>query len=78
MMVLAHFETPNFDFHALAGSDREARQLLREAWQVHAREYEADPDYFDRYVDDVRYAVIEPGEVLRDFGLIFSAAIPSR
>jgi hypothetical protein len=70
-VILAEFETPSFTFHALAGSEAEARKILASAWKVHAKDTGADRNYLEENEDGINFSEIEPGVVLRDGDRIF-------
>jgi hypothetical protein len=65
-VILASFETPNFDFVALVEREEDAEAVMEAAWQEHARQYNCDPGYFQEYKEDMCISEIAPGHVLRD------------
>jgi hypothetical protein len=52
-VILASFETPNFDFVALVEREEDAEAVMEAAWQEHARQYNCDPGYFQEYKEDI-------------------------
>jgi hypothetical protein len=42
-----------------------ARKVMREAWNIHARECQASYTWFD-VADGVNFVAVEPGSALRD------------
>lgn len=65
-MILAEFQTANYNFVVLGKTKAECLQALRKGWKVHALNTGADPQYLDDALDGVSYSSIKVGEVLRD------------
>lgn len=54
-LILAVFETPNFEFSVVSKSKSNALMALKEKWKVHAQRTGAELDYIDEYEDDIAY-----------------------
>jgi len=65
-MILATFTTGSFEFAVVEFDEEAAHARLVEAWETHAAQTGADPNYFREYAGDVNYAPITFGVVLRD------------
>lgn len=52
-MVLGRFETRSFSFMVLAENEKQAQEAMQKAWEIHCREYEADPTYYEEFKDDL-------------------------
>ena len=65
-IVMATFETRNFEFQAFGASEDEAMTLMRKAWGQHVAESGADPTLIDDCIDDVSMLTIRIGEAYRD------------
>lgn len=65
-MILAEFDTINYTFHALGRDRDQAETALSSAWDAHAASTGADARYLSDHWDDVTYAHIGVGAVLRD------------
>jgi hypothetical protein len=68
-LVLATLDTSHFAFEALGRTREECEQLLKDAWEVHTRDYpQAEIGYMRRLIDDgdVNFSTITVGGVLRD------------
>ena len=65
-MILATFTTASFDFAVIEHDEEAAHAALTAAWETHAAQTGADPNYFREYAGDVNYAPITFGVVLRD------------
>lgn len=63
---MAQFETPNFTFEAFGTTRDNAWKALKEGWDKHAREFDAEPDYLEKYAEDVNYKVVSSGGCFRD------------
>jgi hypothetical protein len=57
--------TGSFAFMTAGATEDEARKVMGEAWNIHAREYAAYYTWFD-VADGVNLVAVEPGSALRD------------
>ena len=65
-LVMATFDTPNFDFQVFGRDIAHCDHLLAAAWKMHAKQTGADPAYLEECRDGVWYCEIEAGVALRD------------
>jgi len=69
-MIIAFFETPNFEFMAAGETVEQADEKLAEAWAKHANQYGSPAGYLEEYKEDVRYLEVSPGQAFRDKELL--------
>lgn len=79
-MVIGKFETRHYSFMVVGKDEEHVRVLMAAAWEVHARENDADPKYFEEYAGDMNMMVIPAIQwcVLRDGEVILEGDEPSR
>jgi len=65
-VYLAQLETEHFTFEACGKTEFEARAVLERAWERHAAQTGAQPEYVRLHMEDVGVTRLEPGQCLRD------------
>jgi hypothetical protein len=76
-MIVAQVETRNFSFTAYGHTEREAKELLRKAWEKHQEQTEAWLTW-DELQEDVFFLFVRFGDVFRDNDLFISGDTPPR
>jgi hypothetical protein len=67
--------TSHYTFHAIGSTPEHAIETLLAAWQAHARQTSADPDYVTR--DDINVVTGKPGNAFRDWSPIATDDFPA-
>jgi hypothetical protein len=75
-MFLATLDTPNFGFVVLEDTKENALELMRQAWNKHQEQTDAQWDW-ERLEDSVFITFIRCGDVLRDTELMHSYDTPN-
>jgi len=72
IMIRAELETRNFIFEVYGETEEHCVDLLKEAWKEHAKHYDMpDSEIPQDFIDDLTFAEIEVGMVMRDGHVIY-------
>ena len=65
-MIIAIFETPNYEFRSYAETKEESFDNLCSAWHEHSNRTGADPNYLLDFSGDIFFVEVQQGHVYID------------